>query len=47
MNIGVPISLRYGLVWVYAQEWDCWIMAYSLVWVYTQEWDCWIMLITL
>ena len=26
MNIGLQVSLNYSFVWIYAQEWDCWII---------------------
>ena len=26
MNVGVHDFLNYIFVWVYAQEWDCWII---------------------
>ena len=27
MNIGVHVLfLKYSFVWIYAQEWDCWII---------------------
>ena len=26
MNIGVHYLSNYGFVWLYAQEWDCWIL---------------------
>ena len=25
MSMGVHGSLNFGFVWMYAQEWDCWI----------------------
>ena len=29
MNIGVCIFLNYGILQVYAQEWDCWVPIYN------------------
>ena len=26
MNWGTSIFLNYGFLWLYAQEWDCWII---------------------
>ena len=26
MNIELQVSLNYSFVWIYAQEWDCWII---------------------
>ena len=26
MNIGVHIFLNYSFVWIYANEWNCWII---------------------
>ena len=26
MNTGVSVSSNYSFVWVYAEEWDCWII---------------------
>ena len=26
MDIGACILLNYSFVWIYAQEWDCWII---------------------
>ena len=29
MNIGVCIFVNYGILQVYAQEWDCWVPIYN------------------
>ena len=26
MNIGVHVSLNFGFLGVYAQQWDCWVI---------------------
>ena len=29
-NLGVCVLLNYGFLWVYAQEWDCWVIGRSI-----------------
>ena len=34
MNIGVQcVSLNSGFLGVYAQQWDCWVVAWKIPWM--------------